>query len=325
MGKESIDSERNKDEYNVAVRLFRAVDRALDELRRKDLEAATSGKTFGFKLEPREQRLLMEINGRGLMEGLAAGILTFVALRKIRSRLAMRWDRFDPSKHAVQNPSHPVSPFQPPPQPPSIESPQGMLRNSWLYNSLTWVIDGLVSFNIAVFVSVRDPGTIASKLSELPLMEGKSQISDIFCPPLLRELRNLQAEAKTSPNMTDLLQRPQTEYLKYSLQFCKNCVHRQRYESLLRQQSGLSETDPVNIPPPGVPRETTMEDAWILQLPEDLHDDESRKSTKKRVEDDDFFFYEPADNNNDNDNFSSSSSTDTDWADGFVQDQEEQS
>lgn len=324
---------RKKEEFSLAMRFINAANRKLDQLTMR-------GESTNFKLEKAETKLLMEINNTGLLQGAAAGILTFVVLRRIRAGFLRRLEQQVAGK--THNPSgtppHAAhkSPFQQ--QKPPVGSAgvdhtaataaeqqmasiaQGVRNRrtsqgagGTIFNIMSWLIDGTVSFYVAVAVSLRNPDEILLKVAELPLMEGRSRIADELCPEFVQELRSIQEDSHKSDGtlnaiQKEALQNPQTASLKALLRFCHNCQQRAAYEKLLRQENGLGPDAPVAIPSPGVPHNEiptkSKSAAW--------GDDE-----QPAPQETDFYGPGPDENSN-------ASTNDDDWADAFVADQEEQ-
>ena len=127
-------------------------------------------------------------------------------------------------------------------------------------------------------------------------------VAETICPNLLREYEHIQKE---QPLRVDF-DRPQTRRLQIMKDFCRNCRLRQAYEKTLRQQQGLQPSDPVSVPSPGVPL-----------LPSDdggeLESTTSSGGGDSALWNDDAF-YEPTQRPDD----------DSQWADSFTTDQEDQ-
>jgi len=115
------------------------------------------------------------------------------------------------------------------------------------------------------------------------------------------ELLKVTKEAETNTVLAEVLKHPISPPLKGLLQFCHNCQLRAVYEKQLRQQLGLSDSDPVSIPAPGVPESTA-------DLALSFGNDESSSGASNE-------FYDPSKEEN---------GEGDDWADSFVTDQEVQ-
>jgi hypothetical protein len=107
---------------------------------------------------------------------------------------------------------------------------------------------------------------------------------------------------------TEALQNPQTPLLKAFLRFCHNCNQRAAYEDMLRREQGLAPSDPVSIPPPGVPSNTIPKD--MMGHPGSVWGEDSSEL-------DDF------DDSHSDNNHTHTAQKD-DWTESFVTDQEDQ-
>ena len=358
-GSNSDPEDRTKQEYALSLRFMNAVQRKLDQIQMRQSEplSAETGPTnlSGLSLGEAERRKLLEINNRNLLEGVVAGAVSFMVLRRIRSGLMHRMinaknaamESHTPTGAAPTGmpgsslPHAPKSPFQQIKKPPDGATAEGASSTTssstatpppggggagglpsqeqlaqdfadkrtkgisgTLFSVFGLLIDGAVSFYIAVFVSIRNPGEIINELAKLPLIEGRSRVAEEFCPEFLHELQAVQKEVLETNNTVEaeVLQNPQSLTLKGLLQFCHNCQLRAAYEQQLRQQLGLSNSDPVSIPSPGVPETTDT------PLFPDFAAGSMSESGGESAND----FYDPRDEEND-------------WADPFVTDQEEQS
>ena len=192
---------RLKQEARAVEHFVSAMQRHLDEIR-------VSQRTF--TLSDEERKRLWEFNNSGLGKGVAAGLVTMVLLRRMRSSILKRittarqhqqrppsaFNNGSPSPFStghVQN-----SPFTTPPPnlspPPMATSASTNQISSNLMGTLGWVLDAMVSFSVMVTASVyfTDVPGIMQGLAEFPKLPGGSQVADEFCPVVLRELQELQ-------------------------------------------------------------------------------------------------------------------------------------
>lgn len=336
--------DRRKEEYNIALRFMNAIQRKMEQIQMRQRQEASSGGTrmSGFELGEAERKKLYEINNKGLLEGTVAGVLSFILLRRIRSGF-MRPRMHQPHPPAAATPGAtphhhaPKSPFQqvkppsttngtPPSQPPpGLEAPsvsqlaQGMHQQQRtgsstgekIFRFFSFSLDAIVSFYVAVFVSVRNPGEIMKSMADLPLLEGRSRVSDEFCPEFLHELQAIQKDEALG--QSDAFRHPSTPPLQALLKFCHNCRERAAYEQQLRQQLGLPPDAPVSIPPPGVPNMGTSSSSDDADLLSGWKDDTEDNGGDQHDPTD---FYDPSQETRRSDG--------NDWADPFVTDQEEQ-
>lgn len=299
-------ADRIHQENEVTASFFRVLQQRVDEL------ANGQGNTK-FELEDPERQVLLRINNSGLLKGATAGILSFIFLRRVRSSLLNRviikvqQEKQHP-RSGMGNGIHHVgnSPFQQqahPIPPLSSNTPlENMLRrrqNPWSFpNILGWFLDASVSFFVAATSSLlfTDRKMVLQSISTLPLIEGKSRVAAELCPSMIQHYRELQQE---QPDVMDLLDNPQTDYLKAIRTFCVSCQRRQKQEEMLRETMGLDASAVVSIPPPGVTISEDDQDLWTTE-----------GNTRGGNDDDNFYDLSP-ENGSDN------------WADDFVLDQDE--
>lgn len=305
---------RKKEEFNLASRFINAANRKLDQITLRDTN---------FQLDKAESKVLMEVNNTGLLEGAAAGILSFIVLRRIRSGFLHRLRQQTATNSPV--PYARKSPFQqqkPPLQAaePSADQPLGTIAEGVLnrrssagsgtvFNVLSWMIDFTVSFYIAVYVSLRNPDKILQKVSAIPLIEGRSRVAEELCPEFMRELRSIQEDRDSgalNSIQSNALQNPQTPILKALLLFCHNCQRRATYEKLLRQERGLAPDAAVSIPSPGVPHN---------EIPTAINPIGNNTAWGDEPQGPDF--YDPSLDN-------AEAANNNEWTESFVTDQEDQ-
>jgi len=89
---------------------------------------------------------------------------------------------------------------------------------------------------------------IYQQTAEIPLLAGRSHISDALCADSIRYYQ----------------ESPKELWIRYGKhpdvygwqKFIESCQKRQHFEQQLREELGYAEDQPVDIPEPGVPRET---------------------------------------------------------------------
>jgi hypothetical protein len=162
------------------------------------------------------------------------------------------------------------------------------------------MIDASLSFLVAAYTSfyMADRERIAKSVTQVPLMEGRSAISDNFCSDLIQEYNRQwnhnQAPTKSPNNQApfgvkgaaenqkplapfdrkDILKNPQLGILQAYIDFIGNCKKRQAMENRIRRERGMGANEPVEIPPPGV----TSSD-WSDEEDESMFGQESNSST----------------------------------------------
>jgi hypothetical protein len=245
-------------EYKYAETLMKAVTAKMDEYKR---DAANSGQQVNkdtFALGEAERKLLLNINNTGLLEGTVAGLVALVGLRQFRHYMLRRvmekvTNSTPSSTQTTTMVLTPKSPFRQ----QTANSPKDSIERaakSPIWMALGWLTDLAGSFFL-VAVPISFACTSQDKLlrdiSAIPLVEGRSKISELFCPTIQAALSQCQRDA-TSPEEQAALSSPRTPHLTAWIAFAHNCHLRQTQEQLIRQQQGLSHNAPVSIPPPGV-------------------------------------------------------------------------
>lgn len=274
---------RRELEKELVERFVSVMQRRLEEVRmRKNTTMMDGGrKDNRFPLEDKERKVLLDLNSSGLLQGVAAGAVSFFFLRRARANFIRRMmqQRDDMMARGSGNsgsafaspPQVRNSPFAQKQQPPNafnnqdyystasaldraIRRNQAGFHFSYIFG---WTLDALVAFMVASFASLlfTDVDKAMQSLAELPLIEGRSRVADEFCPDMVLELARLQKEAHASHAILvlDALKTPETLALQAIVQFTMNCQKRAAYERQLRREKGVSDTFPVSIPSPGVP------------------------------------------------------------------------
>jgi hypothetical protein len=244
-------TDRKVVESQLVGRFFQALERTKERLQSKG----------DFRLSDQEQKVLMDICSHNLMEGSVAGIVTFVALRRIRMMTYNYIRRRAPNEKQPITPNAFNSPFQQqrPPEEQKllmergVPDPTGFGSRSWLFNPLTIFLDGMIAFYVTVFVSGRNTDHFMQQVAELPLAEGRSQVADELCPVLVLELQRMYTEQKQQQQQQllpswnsmeqQVLEDPQSATLKFFIDFCSNCRRRAAYEEILRREQLCDDDD----------------------------------------------------------------------------------
>jgi len=259
--------EQVKLESKVSKRFLEVFSKRADNIQQRYAEHPDD-----FKLESDEQIVLSRINAGGLVEGVLAGVVSLVALRRLRTYFLRRMyarhqqaNSESPMQQMIQqqqqqarqqqysnNPFHnnknTSSPgSEPPPDP------------GFFLNTMGWFLDLGFSFVLGSSFSYYrfDMDSIMSDLGKIPLGPGESTVSREFCPDSIKLLNKLRAEAiKGDKRISNLLESPKTKNVEALLQFAKNCELRTRFEEKIREEKGVRPGYRVSIPPPGVPVES---------------------------------------------------------------------
>jgi hypothetical protein len=282
-------------ESKVLQRFALVVQNKLDQL--------ISNENPNIRLQDEERKALLQINNIGLWQGVTAGVVSFVMMRRTRAAFYRRhrlWTqqqqhpggepRVVPNNSPFQASSvsrnHSWTENMQQPQPPSFLEPRPGFS---FFNIFFLLFDGIVSCTAALAVSLMftDGNKIMEGIAGLPLIQGKSVVADEFCPVVITEWMRLEREAAAAstnevqvldpaPNdhalsgqsapalpFLSITTASESPYLRAVVDFKDNCLRRQAYERRLRRSSGLDSHAPVAIPPPGVP---TGDDPSLLFL-----------------------------------------------------------
>lgn len=121
-----------------------------------------------------------------------------------------------------------------------------------LIKPLTLAIDATVSVALgcAVWFYSIDKKGVFHAASNVPLVEGRSAVSDTLCHDFIEEKKQVPERVWKEYNDDAVVM------LK---QFIENCQRRTQYERQLRLDQGLSPEEPVAIPSRGVPPDLVIE------------------------------------------------------------------
>lgn len=101
--KQTVDRSRKVEELGLARKIMDVLSRKAEEISQSTKESSNK-----FHLEPAEREKLLEINNLGLMEGVAAGLLSLVVLRRIRASLMRRlWFKHQEAQQQAARPQAP--------------------------------------------------------------------------------------------------------------------------------------------------------------------------------------------------------------------------
>ena len=214
------------------------------------------------------------------------------------------------------------------PRPRSI-----VFRTAWFCVDVTMSLLAGASISIAY----TDTDRIRRQIVEMPLLEGRSLVADAFCDSIELELNNIRREghpayqrltkqrqqeqdeyssssasvlevvpsagrrySRRGDDAVDIGGTPVGPYLQDILTAVEHCQRRRYVEHEIRMDHGWNKSHPVEIPPPGVPRNGP-------RLALENSEDASNESASSAPE-----------------NWDNSSTTDFDDPTQFVTDQEEQ-
>jgi hypothetical protein len=207
-----------------------------------------------------ERKIIRSMNNIGLGEGVLAGIVTFLVLRRgpdLVKRMVMR--------RSAQRGGYQLDRPDPFSQPSSSSAAS-------ILGGMKLALDVFVSTLMAASASYyfTDERMITATAAQIPLVEGKSLFCDEFC-----DLVQQQVSQRSNVEWKQV----ESPYLQSVYGMAKNCQRRKAYENKLREEQGLSPDASVAIPPPGVPLDTNFDeytpnkDDFAIEGDEKMFDD----------------------------------------------------
>lgn len=247
-----------KEEMLLFERFKRIASLKLEAMTRQSEESGIK-----FQMGEPEKQVFRQMSGMGIKEGIAAGIVTFLVLRRgpiyvarwvYQRRMAKQAPPGDGS-YQLSPPTTPTStgstgnPFQTAIRPDFPRSRNVVVRTIW------FAFDSVLSLMMAASVSMAytDTDHIRQQLVELPLLQGRSLTADTLCDDIVQELQKIKEEQNPAYQRLSKLNRldqktPASFYLEAIEEFCQNCQRRRYVEQQLRQEQGLKDNEPVAIP-----------------------------------------------------------------------------
>jgi hypothetical protein len=181
--------------------------------------------------------------------GLAIALSTFVLFSRI-PRIGMALGQHSPRTHNGSWYTLDI--------PPGEETSFkffSMITNVLLFLPVSVIMGGLAVRDIVDHYA--DHEVIAEKISKIPLLPGRSLVSDEFCSTLIEatlQIRDCQLKPFKSNE------------LRHYMTFAHNCQARRIYEQIMRKELGTLTSLPVVVSPSGVPiLEESEFDLWSEQ------------------------------------------------------------
>ena len=94
------------------------------------------------------------------------------------------------------------------------------------------------------------------QVGRLPLIPGKSLLSEAACPDLIQQYRNMLLKQQGMPDQDDMLRHPRTVELDSMFQLVLNCQQRSQFLADIRVRKNLpsdNKVEDIEVPSPGVP------------------------------------------------------------------------
>jgi len=207
-----------------------------------------------------EKNMLTRMNNNGMANGIAVGLISFAFLRagpRIMNRVLARRYRND---HGG-NGSGDSSGYQFDVNNSTGRSRPEIPRPGIFMRTVKFGLDVFLSLSLAAYGSAyfTDRGKLMQDLSKVPLVEGRSLLSDELCTDFIDIYRSIPKKTWDKFN-------GKSEPLDAIGGFVKNCLRRRVAEKELlaqRRTFGIaSEDEHVEIPHPGVSRDIDVEIEW---------------------------------------------------------------
>lgn len=224
-----------------------------------------------------EKRILNEMNSIGLSKGMLSGLACFAFLR-ISPRLISNYLRRRVAGGGGINSSASKNPFQQSSSSSGYKfdsfpaSSQNEERPGLVFRGVRLMLDTFVSMSIGAYASIyfTDTTKMMEKFEKIPLVEGRSLLSEQLCHDFTKEFKsygkqfwNSRHHAMTTDNSNDNRGGGEGGEFRELIQgFVANCRRREIYEKDIRQEQGLGANDEVIVPTPGVPQDipVTLDD-----------------------------------------------------------------
>jgi hypothetical protein len=242
---------RIKEEMIVTKRFVNVLKEKLERIRMREEEKGNDS----FKLEKQERAAFRD--GVAYKEGIFAGAISILILRRVRSSLIRRIQQSAGTKTTTTTTTTASnSPFHPQQALPSSNT--AAPKSGQFLTIFGWFTDLVVAFSAGLTTTIicTDNNKVANNLSRIPLVEGRSRICDEFCPDLVKEMAGYRKEYANSIDFNE----PLIPTLKCLVQFAANCQRRAAFEASIRRDKGVSAAYPVTIPSPGVPPDYQVEE-----------------------------------------------------------------
>mmetsp|Transcript_18601 Transcript_18601/g.53635 ORF Transcript_18601/g.53635 Transcript_18601/m.53635 type:complete len:237 (+) Transcript_18601:143-853(+) len=164
----------------------------------------------------------------GIYFGVAAGVIQFAFLRKAPIYMVRR-----------------------------LQQQQGFaptFQESPLMRSVSVVFDGVLSMatTCAVWAFMVDEQKVYEAAASIPLLEGRSEISDVLCDDFIAQHKNVSSSFWEANGRDD-------KSVASLFTFIENCQKRRAHERSIRSEQGISPDIPVSIPEGGVSSNTIVD------------------------------------------------------------------
>eukprot|EP00571_Detonula_confervacea_P017461 CAMPEP_0172303498 /NCGR_PEP_ID=MMETSP1058-20130122/5027_1 /TAXON_ID=83371 /ORGANISM="Detonula confervacea, Strain CCMP 353" /LENGTH=302 /DNA_ID=CAMNT_0013014335 /DNA_START=20 /DNA_END=928 /DNA_ORIENTATION=- len=212
-----------------------------------------------------EKLILNEMNNMGLYKGVMCGLSCFVFLRFSPNTISRILRRRAGAGTETQGP---VNPFKSQASGYKFDTPaaqQNPVRPGLLFRTVRLALDTFVSLSVGSYASLYflDRDKMMKQFSEIPLIEGRSLLSEELCGDFTKEFQKFDSQIwnKNHPSLSGgghTTDDGQSDFRNTIQGFVANCRRRAICEEELRTERGLRGSDVVAIPSPGVPRDISV-------------------------------------------------------------------
>lgn len=238
--KDAASTQRRAKEAHVLESFMKVIRRRLENSETiQNLPSMDYNKQSDYKAE---RNVLMKINRLGLSQGILAGVVTFITLRRAPGLIAkhVMKPKRGGSSYKLDGSNNPFA-------------SNATVKAPLIFRAVRFGLDSFVSLLIAASTSLyfTDTKKMMDEIASVPLVEGKSIVADEFCPCIAQEFHKYPKE---------FWDQTQSYPMRSIKTFVDNCRLRASHQARLRKEQGLSPEDPVMIPPPGVDTTTSLQE-----------------------------------------------------------------
>lgn len=217
--------------------------------------------------EPQDRKGVVKVMMPGMIFGGIAAVGTFITLRRLPKHVMQRaMEKKESFLHGRDgNPFYDLVRKQGPWLPHVKTRRDGSIRfyEGWILSPILTAIDAVMACATGVVVCVVTTPRVKlfKAAADIPLVPGRSAVSDTLCSDFIENYKRLPKELWSSKKIQ------RDDVTKSIKRFVENCQRRQQMERQLRYNAGLGENDVVDIPYPGVPEDLIVE---VEEPPEEV-------------------------------------------------------
>lgn len=203
-----------------------------------------------------EKKILGEMNNMGLSKGI------FAFLRISPKLISKALRRRAGVTTGGNNPFHQSSSYKldPPPNPlGGQQNVERLERPGLAFRLMRLSLDTFVSLSIGAYTSLWfvDKDKMMRSFSDIPLVEGRSLLSEELCGDFTKEFKKLDTQVWDRKRST--VDHDGKMNFRNTIQgFVINCQRRAICEDEMRNERGMRDDEPVVVPSPGVSRDISI-------------------------------------------------------------------